>query len=49
MGGKVLDLLEFKIYDQGKADGKAEGEKERKELAQENAQLKSRIEELEKS
>lgn len=63
MGGKVLDLPEFKIYDQGKADGitegitrgKAEGEKERKELVhkqeeltQENAQLKSRIEELEK-
>ncbi len=25
MGGKVLDLPEFRIYDQGKAEGKAEG------------------------
>lgn len=25
MGGQVLDLPEFKLYDQGKADGRAEG------------------------
>ena len=49
MGGKVLDLPEFKIYDQGKAAGKAEGEEERKELAQEIAQLKKRIKELEEN
>lgn len=52
MGGKVLDLPEFKIFDQGvlkgKAEGKAEGEKERKKLAEENAELRRRIEELEK-
>ncbi len=28
MGGQVLDLPEFKLYDQGKADGKAEGIRE---------------------
>ncbi len=28
MGGQVLDLPEFKLYDQGKADGKAEGLRE---------------------
>ena len=53
MGGKVLDLPEFKIYDQGKAagkaEGRAEGEEERKELAQEIAQLKKRIKELEEN
>ena len=38
MGGKVLDLPEFRIYDQGKEDGiivgRAEGEQERKALEQ---------------
>lgn len=57
MGGKVLDLPEFKIFDQGvekgkvegKAEGKAEGEEERKKLAEENAALRKRIEELERA
>ena len=28
VGGKILDLPEFRIYDQGKAEGKAEGRAE---------------------
>ena len=31
MGGKVLDLPEFKIYDQGKEEGRKEGKEEGKE------------------
>ena len=50
MGGKVLYLLEFKIYDQGKAEGKAEGlalgVQERKVLELENERLRREIEEL---
>ena len=52
VGGKILDLPEFRIYDQGKAEGKAEGraegEKERKELEKENAALKEELERLRK-
>ncbi len=56
MGGKMLDLPEFKIYDQGKADGLAEGEAkgksigeaERKELKEENDKLRKELEELKK-
>lgn len=50
MGGKVLDLPEFRIYDQGKEDGiivgRAEGEQERKALQQENERLKKELEKL---
>ncbi|MBQ9588579.1 MAG: hypothetical protein IJR29_00185 [Butyrivibrio sp.] len=58
MGGKVLDLPEFRIYDQGKAEGKAEGiaegkaeglaegAKEREELKIENERLRRELEEL---
>ena len=54
MGGKVLDLPEFRIYDQGKADGikegkaegRAEGEEERKRLEDENKRLREEIEKL---
>ncbi len=53
MGGKVLDLPEFKIYDQGKAEGKAEGlaqgAQERKALELENERLRREIEELKAS
>ncbi len=44
MGGKVLDLPEFRIYDQGKAEGKAEGEQERKAMELENERLRREIE-----
>ena len=44
MGGKVLDLPEFRINDQGKAEGKAEGEQERKALELENERLRRGIE-----
>ena len=33
MGGKVLDLPEFKIYDQGKEEGRKEGKEEGRILA----------------
>lgn len=50
MGGKVLDLPEFRIYDQGKAEGlaegKAEGEKEREALKLENERLRRELEQL---
>ena len=46
MGGKVLDLPEFRIYDQGKAEGLAEGAKEREELKIENERLRRELEEL---
>jgi len=46
MGGKVLDLPEFRIYDQGKAEGLAEGAKEREELKLENERLRRELEEL---
>ena len=54
MGGKVLDLPEFRIYDQGKADGKAEGKaeglaegaKEREALKLENERLRKELEQL---
>ncbi len=57
MGGKVLDLPEFRIYDQGKEDGiivgRAEGEQKRKAqqqkksaLQQENERLKKELEKL---
>ena len=46
MGGKVLDLPSFRIYDQGKAEGKAEGEQERKELKNEVDRLRKELEEL---
>lgn len=54
MGGKVLDLPEFRIYDQGKADGLAEGKaeglsegaKEREELKLENERLRKELEQL---
>ena len=58
MGGKVLDLPEFRIYDQGKAEGLvegkaegkaeglAEGAKEREELKLENERLRREIEKL---
>ncbi len=49
MGGKVLDLPEFKIYDQGVMKGRAEGEEERKKLAEEIVQLRIRIKELEET
>ncbi len=43
-----MDLPEFRIYDQGKADGikegKAEGEEERKRLEDENRRLREEIE-----
>ncbi len=52
MGGKILDLPEFRIYDQGKADGiaegLAEGEEKRRKLADENARLRQEIEQLRK-
>ena len=48
MGGKVLDLPEFKIFEQGVVKGRVEGKaEERRKLEEENAQLKMRIEELE--
>ncbi|WP_051226360.1 hypothetical protein [Butyrivibrio sp. MC2013] len=51
MGGKVLDLPEFRIYDEGKAEGLAEGlaegEKMRKEMASTIEALTARIKELE--
>ncbi len=46
MGGKVLDLPEFRIYDQGKADGLAEGEQERNALRQEIERLREELEQL---
>lgn len=50
MGGKVLDLPEFRIYDQGKEDGIKEGikegESERNALKQENERLRKEIEQL---
>ena len=52
MGGKVLDLPEFRIYDQGKEDGiivgRAEGEQERKALQQEKSALQQENERLKK-
>jgi hypothetical protein len=35
MGGKVLDLPDFKVFREGKAEGLKEGEKERQQMAQE--------------
>ncbi len=54
MGGKVLDLPEFRIYDQGKEEGRKEGieegikegESERNALKQENERLRKEIEQL---
>ena len=54
MGGKVLDLPGFKIYDDGKKEGikegikegRAEGEKERQALESENERLRKELEEL---
>ena len=50
MGGKVLDLPCFRIFDEGKAEGReegrAEGEQERKALELENERLKKEIEQL---
>ena len=54
MGGKILDLPEFRIYDQGKADGLSEGKaqglkegaKEREALELENERLRREIEQL---
>ena len=39
MGGKILDLPEFRIYDQAKAEGRAEGEAERRALEEERDAL----------
>ncbi len=48
-----MDLPEFKIYDQGKAEGKAEGlaegADERKALEHENERLRRELEELKAS
>lgn len=54
MGGKILELPEFKIFEQGvlkgkeegKVEGKAEGEAERKKLQAENDELRKELEEL---
>lgn len=50
MGGKILELPEFKIFEQGvlkgKEEGKAEGEAERKKLQTENDELRKELEEL---
>ena len=46
MGGKVLDLPEFRIYDQGKAEGLAEGEKEREALKLEIERLQRELDQL---
>ncbi|WP_026663191.1 hypothetical protein [Butyrivibrio proteoclasticus] len=48
MGGKVLDLLEIKVFHEGKAEGLKEGEAERQKLAEENASLKAELEKLKK-
>ena len=48
MGGKILDLPEFRIYDQGKAEGRAEAIKEKDaEIARIVASKDARIKELE--
>ncbi len=49
MGGKVLDLPCFRVFDEGKAEGKAEGEQERKNLELEVERLKKEIEQLKAS
>ena len=48
MGGKVLDLPEFRIYRQGLADGEKKGEKKLKKLEDENEKLRRENEELKK-
>ncbi len=57
MGGKVINLPEFDMYDKGKeegiaigeARGIALGEAERKKLVDENDRLKKELEELKKA
>ena len=56
MGGKVLDLPDFKVFREGKAEGLAEGkaeglkegEEKRKQMAEEIEALKRELEQLKK-
>ena len=53
MGGKVINLPEFDMYDKGKEEGiaigEARGESERKKLEEENDRLRKELEELKKA
>ena len=44
MGGKVLDLPEFKIYDQGKEEGRKEGREEGIKEGKEEGRILARFE-----